>query len=252
MKKLNEIGFEFMFDYYREFKTDRFIFQMLQNSCETLQVVDLPKCKMPDVSFPKLRELCIMYQIQLHEFQINFPRILENMPNLENILFCIRQPYCEHLGQYIYENYRKHCIIGTFGDENMLNMVPTKILEEVCMLEESLHNQKYISALEYLEVIIEDPEKPMDNNWDRYQEYFDQCRNLKEIEFVYDWKKNFITEILPNISEENQKIWKERISYFQARRIRLVNIGDIKNNEALRSKLEKEEGISWRFHFYTQ
>merc|ERR1712034_82053 len=110
-------------------------------------------------------------------------------------------------------------------------------------------NQKYISAVEYLHVKIDFPEDPMTYNWDRYQGYFDQCRNLKEIELRCQ-RKNFITEILPNISQKNQKIWKELISYFQAHRIRLANYGDISKNETLRNKLAKEAGVSWRFHFH--
>jgi len=43
----------------------------------------------------------------------------------------------------------------------------------------------------------------------------------------------FVTEIFPKMSEANQEIWKERISYFQARGIRIANQGEILFNENL-------------------
>jgi len=49
--------------------------------------------------------------------------------------------------------------------------------------------------------------------------------------------------------EANQKIWNERISYFQARGIRLANENEIRNNKILKTKLAKEAGFTWRFHF---
>ena len=64
----------------------------------------------------------------------------------------------------------------------------------------------------------------MSDGWDRYQEIFDQCINLKAIEFQGPKGKNFVTETLPNLSEVNQEIWKERICYFHAAFVLLIKM----------------------------
>jgi len=61
---------------------------------------------------------------------------------------------------------------------------------------------------------------------------------------------HFVAKTLPNMSEANQEIWNDRISYFQARGIRIANQNEIRNNENLRNKLAKEAGATWRFHFW--
>merc|ERR1711964_694489 len=103
--------------------------------------------------------------------------------------------------------------------------------------------------LQYMHIRIARPEEPMYYYWDKYQEIFDQCPNLKAIEFEGNKSTNFITDVLPNLSENNQQIWNERLSYFQARNIRFTNLGEIRNNENLRKELEKEAGVTWSFHF---
>jgi len=86
---------------------------------------------------------------------------------------------------------------------------------------------------------------PMGNGWDRYKEYFDQCTNLQAIELtVYG---NSVTK--NNLPKFEQDVWKERISYFQKRGIRLVDKNEIRGNENLKKKLAKEAGITWKFQF---
>ena len=58
------------------------------------------------------------------------------------------------------------------------------------------------------------------------------------------------TKILPKLQEFDQEIWKERISYFKSRGIRLADRGEIDENENLRITLAKQVGISWKFHLY--
>merc|ERR1712034_44050 len=109
-------------------------------------------------------------------------------------------------------------------------------------------NKNYISHLQYAHVNVCISHPSMSNGWETYRETFDQCINLKAIE-LQGWNGNSVTEILPNMSEADQEIWNERISYFQARGIRLANQNEIRRNENLKSKLAKEEGATWRFHF---
>jgi hypothetical protein len=106
-----------------------------------------------------------------------------------------------------------------------------------------------MSQFEYVHVDIHNViHRPSVFNWYRYQEIFDQCTNLKGIELTTSSKS--IEEILPTLSESHQKIWKERIEYFQSKNIRLVKKNEIDGNENLRKKLAKEAGIKWRFHVY--
>jgi len=55
---------------------------------------------------------------------------------------------------------------------------------------------------------------------------------------------------LSQLPETTQNIWQERISYFKARGIRIVGDGEIYENENLETKLAKEAGVTWKFHFY--
>merc|ERR1711964_673003 len=92
------------------------------------------------------------------------------------------------------------------------------------------------------------PETPMDLGWDRYQEILDQFSNLKVIQLAgLRTEEKFMTDVLPKLSEINQEIWKERLSYFQARGIRIIqNFVEFEN---FRKELEKEAGITWSFQF---
>ena len=125
--------------------------------------------------------------------------------------------------------------------------MPVKILQQTQNV--GYFENKYISHVQYVHFKIWNPEESMSNGWDRYREIFDQCINLRAIG-LEGIAGNFMTEILPNMSEANQEIWNERICYFQARGIRLANQNEIRNNENLRNKLAKEAGATWRFHFW--
>merc|ERR1712034_215994 len=154
--------------------------------------------------------------------------------------------------KYIVKHYSKHCISASEAEYEMyekLIIVPVKILSGVFDLSEHLQNLKYVSRLQYLQVDIYDPEEPMHWGWDKYQESFDQCLNLKAIELTWRDEDGDIIS-LSQISETNQKIWQERISYFKARGIRIVDDGEIHENENLQMKLAKKAGVTWKFHFW--
>lgn len=107
-----------------------------------------------------------------------------------------------------------------------------------------LENKKYISHLEYAHAYND---YAFDGEWDRYREIFDQCVNLKAIELRTDM--GHVLAVLPTLPEDEQEAWNKRISYFQARGIRLANKNEISDNEHLRTKLAKLAGATWRFHF---
>jgi len=192
--------------------------------------------------------------IDLEKFQNNFPIVLKNMENLN--FFALRFRYKSSypkFWEYIAQNYANHCVSACTKNEivykTILDFVPIKCFVDVKDLI-CLENKKYISNLQYLHIIIVRKENPMDLNWDRYRDIFDQCINLKEIEISELSDKNFVTEILPTLSNTNQKIWKERLSYFQARGILMTNECKFsKDLKKFEKKVAKEAGLKWRFRF---
>merc|ERR1712034_53557 len=171
------------------------------------------------------------------------------MERLETVKLSLVKPGCNDVCEYIVKHYSKHFISRSADTYEMLNIVPVKILTDVVDLRENLQNFTYVSGLQYLHVEILDAEEPMSFGWDKYQESFDQCLNLKAIELTW-MDEDAYNITLWQISEVNQKIWQERISYFKARGIRIVDDGEILGNENLQMKLAKEAGVTWKFHFY--
>jgi rRNA-processing protein FCF1 len=232
---------------------DFFISQILENSKETLQEVELPKFCIPDVCFPKLKTLAldVGMDITSREFEIHFENALKNMERLEKIELCTQKPKYQEICRYVAEKYEKYCISAEYEDlRDVLNLIPIKILTLAGDLEE-LSNAKYTNTLQYLHAYIE-AELPMEDGWENYKQIFDQFSNLKAIELDpvrSDWE-HFITDVLPNLSEPNKDIWEERISYFQKRDIRIVGKNKIYENEKLKKRLAKEAGLNWRFHIY--
>jgi len=258
MKKLNEITIYTDGKDLGQFAC--FAFQMLQNSNETLRTLRIPRFVIPDICFPKLTNLHLRIgdnNILLREFQNCFPKALKNMENLKTVHLELYElgflPLCQH----ICENYSKHCISASEEGCEVLNIImPAKIVERIYIW--SLENKKYASHLEYIHMYISPKVNYPLNKWNRYQEIFDQCINLKAIEFetctvsIDAWKTkggDDLFTVLPTLSETNQKMWKERISYFQARGVHIANPNEIQKNENLRIKLAKEAGVTWRFHF---
>jgi len=231
---------------------DSFILQMLKNSHETLQIATISRFCIPDISFPKLKtlQMTIGKDICLPEFKTYFPLVLKNMERLQTVRVYLGGSGYDDVCKYIAKHYNKHCISADAFDDvhKMLNIVPVKILTDVYDLEEDLQNFKYASGLQYLHVNIYSPTEPMSCGWDKYQEILDQYLNLKAVELT--WKQgNFKNITLSQISEANQNIWQERILYFKARGICIVDDGEIDENENLQTKLAKEAGITWKFHF---
>merc|ERR1712144_858 len=100
--------------------------------------------------------------------------------------------------------------------------MPVKIVTHLSLLR-NLKNENYIDQIEYLHVIFISNFEECERDWNRHQEIFDQCTNLKEIEFQ-------------GVNAE-EDIWQERISYFENRGIRLAKKGAIRRNNDLKLKL---------------
>jgi len=254
MHKLNLIWFRSDYGEILPETLDPFIFQILENSHETLQYLIISRfCVPADISFPKLKLLVIEIgkNICVPEFKTYFPLVLKNMERLQTVKLVnvsFSKPDYYDVCEYIAEHYDKHCISADICCHNfeISNVAPVKILISVVDLEENLQNFKYVSGLQYLHIFIDYPKEPMTCGWDKYQQIFDQCLNLKGVEL--DWgDENGDAITLSQISEPYQTIWQERISYFEARRIRIV---DDVGNENLKTKLAKEAGVTWKFDFH--
>jgi hypothetical protein len=172
------------------------------------------------------------------------------MKNLELVhldMWNESRPFCE----YINQNYSRHCIGGNFLFKEILDTVPILITEYIRDLTRNLENKRYAGQIQYAHFCIQDLKNPMSGGWDRYREILDQCTNLKAIEFTCDFttgqkSEKFLEEVLPTLAEDYQQIWDERLTYFEARGIRLADHKEIYQNENLQSKLAKEAEITWR------
>jgi hypothetical protein len=164
------------------------------------------------------------------------------MENLESVSIFLDGPWQE-VGKYISENYNEHCIESS--EKDTLDLIPVKIFYPLSALI-FLDGKKYTPHLEYIGDFSFHQHDPMANGWDRYREIFDQCVNLKAMEFG---PSNLKTEVLPTLSKTDQDIWKERFCYFQKRGIRIAENNEICVNQNLRQRLAKEAGITWIFQF---
>ena len=249
MKKLNELDFASWHGNLSP-EDETFMYKMIENSRNTLSKLHLSKITIPDVTFPKMTQLSLCIgrdYILLEDFETHFPRVLENMEILEKVTLNRWRGGSESVLQYIDHNYQKHCIHGRLFKFDLLNYIPLKIATTIFELEK-VDNKIYGSHLQYAQFIFRHDD-PMEDGWDRYQEIFDQCTNLKAIELVYG--RRTLCETLPNLSEPVQEIWQERLSYFEARGIRVVDkLNKIGGNANLQKKLAKEAGITWRFDFH--
>jgi len=245
MKKLNAIAI-----FERSIETS-FVFPLLQNSQETLKRLNVSKFSIPDIVFPKLTTIAMRIgedDTSVFEVQTYFPKVLKNVEFLENVNLYLHYEGTLSVCQYICKNYQKHCIMADYDavqQESHLQDVPFKILIGADLT--NLENMNYLSHLQYIHFYIRDEDDPMSDGWDRYQEVFDQCTNLKAIELIDCDGDNFTTEFLPILYDNHQTIWKQRLAYFQKRGIRIASLNEIRYHT--REKLVKELGLTWSIYF---
>jgi hypothetical protein len=114
---------------------------------------------------------------------------------------------------------------------------------------EILQYKKCASTVEYLHMHIAfNDVSGLSSCWQRYEEIFNQCKNLKAMELSIGETKQTLPHILSTLSVEEQEIWEPRVAYFKKRGIRFAKVGEIDRNENLRNQVRKEAGIPWIFH----
>jgi hypothetical protein len=258
VNKLNDIRVTFIGELTQQ--DNSFVLALIEKSQKTLHTLNVPQFIGLDLDLPNLKKLTLNIErgIELSEFQTKFPQICQNFANLDCVeLHTVIWQESKNIFQYVREHYLRHCVSITLGQNSclvellglghiphILDFMPFKIVENIRNLND-LESQ-YVSQIQHIHVNINAVyDRPFESGWDRYQEIFDQCANLQAIEITEGGKS--IDQILLDLSETNQNIWKERIAYFQTRTIRVVNWCEI-TNETLREKVAKEAGIKWRFH----
>lgn len=258
MKKLNEIGF-FGHRGSEVSPADFTMTKILQNSKTTLQTVTLPGLRIAkDIIFAKLRKFSLFVSedtTSFQEFENYFPPFLEkHMENVEIVTLDIYEVEGKHVCEYVGANYPNHCISYSEDQDLCFNsqfeILPLKIVTIECDLM-ALENQKHTPTIEYLCFKdLSDYKEIRDTyGWNRFQDIFNQCTNLKVIELGYYWRQRIISDVLPWLPHETQQFWENVIAYLKKRGIHIAKHGEIYQNEKLRNQVAKEAKVSWRFHF---
>lgn len=246
MKNLNALHFKG--NVAEDFRT-----QMLSKHHHTLIEISATGCILPNISFPEVTKLNLhsVFKLGDLEFQRRFSMALQNMNSLKNVRILTDGGVYNEVTKYIADRYGKHCISqlqDPYAENEDLNWLPVKILTNVVDLMASLYYVEYVESLMYLTVLIPYPKRPMLCGWEKFQEIFDQCVNLRAIAFTWgDYDSRSPT--MPELSLVNENIWNKRMEYFKKRGIQIVDTNEIEDNENLRMKIMKEAGITWDLRY---
>jgi hypothetical protein len=145
---------------------------------------------------------------------------------------------------FIAENFADHCIYS-HGDD-FLDYVPIKIASIFPL--NRIFQFKFASSLMYANFTVFDFDEPnQDQGWNQFQNIITSvCPNLKGI--LIDGMTSE-EDIYKQIYEkENEKIWKNRISFLKLNQIKILN-KDIYQNFDLESQIAIEFNVNWYFRF---
>merc|ERR1712034_31963 len=125
-------------------------------------------------------------------------------------------------------------------------MGPTK-MSMYCDLF-SLQQGLYPSKIEYLHINVNDLNFPFEESWRNYKSILALCPKLKGIVIMMDKNEQwvYLENVLEDMSEENQDIWKQRISYLKSIGIEIMTLHDYISKS---TELCKES--KWGFRFAT-
>merc|ERR1711925_28465 len=100
----------------------------------------------------------------------------------------------------------------------------------------------------YLHINVNDFNFPFEEPWRNYKSIFALCPKLKGIAIAMNKDEQcvFVENALEDMSEENQDIWKQRISYLKSIRIKLISLKEYMSKV---TELCKES--QWGFEFHT-
>lgn len=250
MKKLNHLSFDSPDRYTFSPEDESFMFNIIQNSRQTLRYLRALTLQFSNLHFPNVEDLELANHVVTREnLENNFPEAMKNMENLRLVKFALFDNTYSIVCKYIAEKYPNHCISLDLAGmpPDILNLVKPKILSNVSAISH-LENKSATHYIEYLHCLFAEADCLMAGGWDRYREILDQCTNLRAIEI--STFLGSILDVLPTLPSHHVQVWNERMEYFSARGIEVVQANEIDENEQLKMKLAKEAGINWRFHLW--
>merc|ERR1712034_99523 len=151
---------------------------------------------------------------------------------------------CPLIAQYISKNYQEHCVVSEYSAAS--EILPTK-MSMYCDLS-SLTQGLYLSKIEYLQIKLLDLNFPFEEPWRNYKSILALCPKLKGIAITMYKDEQWVNleNVLEDMSEENQDIWKQRISYLKSIGIDIMTLHDYISKS---TELCKES--KWGFRFAT-
>merc|ERR1711964_136708 len=145
-----------------------------------------------------------------------------------------------NLVNFLKQNYSKHCM-GSHSP--YLSRILSTKMSFCCNLSD-LSEFQYPSMIEYLHVMICSPCLPLKDGWENYKTMLALCPGIKGV-FLSVPEDNFVFSLQENIETcSHNKIWKERILYFNSLGIKVLN------KKEYHSKFKQLcKPIRWGFEF---
>lgn len=219
-----------------------FLFNFFKNSQKTLQEVgffgDTHSFTFPQIFLPNVDTVIIL----LHQVEnFNFINTLANIMCKDMKQFIFMDIHrIPNVLEYIAKNYTKNFVYSP--EISILEHIPLKVSH---LKLEHLAHFRYALAIECLVLEVPNLAMPSDGEWDNYQNLLFFFPNLKSIVFFYKRKYTNLDSLLISLSSKNQNIWAQRISYFEAQKLKILS-----GKHFLDIKLKlKNESSTWNFEF---
>lgn len=249
VKKANYFEFAFEANVLAPPNFDTFLLQLFQNSQITLKKIGFEKTpqffQCPAISLPNVtRVVFVMSEIHDHmveDFDMFVKTLAKSCEYLEQfIIFDIEK--CPNMIEHIKTHYSDKCVIsnGSFVSRTMPVKMP------VCPRLSHLQHFQYPRKILFLNVCVSNCEKINDNGWDNYQTLFTFAPNLQGIRLsTFKGRKWLqLQDLLNQLPEKIQEVWKKRIHYLRSRNIKIMS-----QSEYLSKSVELCKQTKWGFTF---
>jgi hypothetical protein len=226
---------------------ENFLYQLFENSQNTITKIEYRAeevLSFPNVSLPNLTHMTLKVpennDTQIENFDKLMKNILKNCEYLKKF-FVHDINNSQQIKNHISANYSHHCL---YSDE-CLETLSLPMQATFCTDLSDLSGIENVYAIKALGIDV-DFNFPYDCGWDNYKTIFQLFPNLKFINISeVDVEHKTFDESMKTISSENQKIWKERVTYLKSRGIDMI--GSWKD---FNKKVNKISIGIWSFRFY--
>jgi hypothetical protein len=177
---------------------------------------------LPNISLSNLKNIFFdWHNDEISTFDMFLQSILKNCEYLETITICKIEKF-PNIVQHIQTNYANNCLVSGYDKATKIFPVKIGIFRNI---DNVLKHCQYLSELKTICIRVDDFNKPYVNGLRNYKNLVDLCPNVNNIEI---WNDNniFLQEIMPQLLPENQNIWKERISYFKEKQLKVIKNRD--------------------------